>query len=411
MNPACATSSKPSGRPTGPEVADVFRQHAQDLPTLCPEQAQVVRDIIRCRTAALGGHRLECDHCGHSEISYNSCRNRHCPKCQSLAKAQWLEARLADLLPVPYFHVVFAPPHTLNPLTWRNKRVLYNILFQAASETLREVAANPRHLGAQIGFIAVLHTWGQTLLDHAHLHCVVPGGALAPDRTAWIPCREGYFLPVQVLSIVFRGKFLNALENAFHNGDLRFPGAIALLRDPAEFKRLLRSAAAIPWVVYAKAPFAGPEQVLDYLARYTHRVALSNDRLMKLEDGSVTFRYRDYADGNRVKRMTLTAPEFMRRFLLHTLPKRFVRIRHYGLLSNAARRDTIPLCRELLGTPTEPPCADEENPAPSWQERLERLTGVDPTLCPRCRQGRLIEVEGIPRAPVTPHRFVPHDSS
>ena len=368
----------------------MFRRHQDELGHLSRVPARVVKDIITCRTAALGGHILRCDHCRRTEISYNSCRNRHCPKCQSLARAKWLEDRKADLLPVQYFHLVFTIPHVLNPLVLRNKRVVYNILFRAVSETLREVAANPKRLGAEVGFTTILHTWSQTLLDHPHLHCVVPGGGISPDGTRWIHCPDGFFLPVRVLSDVFRGKFLDYLGRAYRQEQLEFPGMIEHLVEPEKFKQLLHKAANSGWVVYSKKPFSGPEQVFEYLGWYTHRVAISNRRLVSMQDGRVSFRWRDYAGGNVLKTMSLEASEFMRRFLLHVLPRGFVRIRHYGLLSNRSHKTKIPLCRMLLGKP----CSDGEKvrlEIETWQELMLRLTGVDVTICPHCSQGHMIK--------------------
>ncbi|MEA2591136.1 MAG: hypothetical protein QOD62_967, partial [Actinomycetota bacterium] len=319
------------------EVADVFRDHGDAFldrygDTLSPERRRALRDIAACRTEALGGHVEECDRCGHQRIAYNSCRNRHCPKCQATAAAQWMEARGAELLPVEYFHVVFTLPPALAPIALQNPREVYNILFRAAAETLRQIAADPKHLGAEIGFLAVLHTWGQNLQHHPHVHCVVPGGGLSPDGSHWVACRPGFFLPVRVLSRVFRGKFLALLGNAFDQGKLSFHGKLGVLADGGEFQRRLTASAQTEWVVYAKPPFGGPEQVLKYLARYTHRVAISNRRLVALEEGDVQFQWKDYAHGGGPKTMTLKAIEFIRRFLLHVLPSGFVRIRHYGFL-------------------------------------------------------------------------------
>ncbi len=332
------------------EVADVFRSHGPRYledrgSSLSCDQRRVLKVITLCRTAALGGHVEACDKCGHRRISYNSCRNRHCPKCQASARAKWLEERTAELLPVPYFHVVFTLPEMIGPLALQNPRAVYGILFQAAAETLLEVAATPRRLGAKIGFLAVLHTWGQNLMHHPHLHCVVPGGGLSPDGSRWIPCREGFFLPVRILSRVFRGKFLSLLRKAYQRGKLRFYGELKPLEEPEHFERWLDATVKTEWVVYAKPPFGGPEQVLKYLARYTHRVAISNDRLIALEDGRVRFHWKDYAHGNAQKTMTLDAAEFIRRFLLHVLPTGFMKIRHYGFLANRNRREMVSLAR------------------------------------------------------------------
>ena len=385
------------------ELADILRAHGHQLPSLSAAQAEVMNDLVRCRTAELGGHILKCPQCGHEKPSYNSCRNRHCPKCQSLQKARWLEARMADLLPVHYFHVVFTVPEGLNPLILRNQRTLCNILFRAVSETLREVAANPAHLGAQIGFIAVLHTWGQTLVDHPHLHCVVPGGGLSPDGSRWIPCPKDFFLPVRVLSEVFRGKFLQYTERAFRKGQLDFPGQIESLADPVAFKRLLQSSTRSKWVVYAKRPFAGPEQVLEYLGRYTHGVALSNNRLVAMQNGQVTFTWKDYRQGGMRKTMTLAATEFIRRFLLHILPKHFVRIRHYGMLGNPVHREKLAQCRRHLGVCAEAQSQTVERLKDTWQELLQRLTGVDATLCPHCKIGHLVVCTTLQRTDVPRH--------
>ena len=312
------------------EVADIFRRHGSGFRLthpLSPEQRRVMRAIEVCRTSVLGGHVDQCDACSYQRVSYNSCRNRHCPKCQSLAKARWLEARMADLLPVEYFHVVFTLPEQLASLALQNKRVVYNILFATAAETLRTIAADPKHLGAEIGFLSVLHTWGQTLRHHPHLHCVVPGGGLSPDGLRWVSCRQGFFLPVNVLARLFRRLFLAALAQAFENGKLTFHGTSACLAESHTFHRLLASLRAREWWVYAKPPFGGPEQVLAYLGRYTHRVAISNHRLLKLENGQVTFRWKDYARGNQQRSMTLKTNEFIRRFLLHVLPRGFQRLR------------------------------------------------------------------------------------
>jgi hypothetical protein len=343
--------------------------------------------IESCRTAALGGHLYECDQCGAPQILYNSCRNRHCPKCQSLEKERWLEKRCEDLLPVPYFHLVFTLPCELNDLIWRNQRVLYDLLFHSASETLLEIAADPQHLGARIGFLAVLHTWNQQLTEHPHIHCIVPGGGLSVDRRRWIGSRPDFFLPVRVLSALFRGKFIHQLRSLHQAGELQFPGKIRDLASPRAFRELLDGLFAKDWVVYCKPPFGGPQQVLEYLSRYTHRVAISNDRLVRMDNEQVVFRYRDRAHGDRLREMTLPGEEFVRRFLLHVLPDRFVRIRSYGLLSTRSRGRDLARCRHLLGVESSQEPAREERE--SWSELLERLTGIDPTLCPACRQGHV----------------------
>ncbi len=369
--------------PTGsrPELADVLRAHGERLSGLSAEQARVVAALTSCRTAARGGHVRECDcGCGYTEIAYNSCRDRHCPKCQGLERVRWPEARAQDLLPVPYFHLVFTLPHALHDVLLAHPRVAYGLLFAAVEQTMREVAANPRNLGAQIGMTAVLHTWTQTLLYHPHLHCIVPGGGLDPSGARWVPARANFFLAVRILATVFRGKLLGALERAVATGQIAASvGGTAVARS-------LRQAARRKWVVYSQRPFAGPEQVLAYLGRYTHRIAIANERIVSMDGDTVTFSYKDRADNDRRKTMTLPAEAFLHRFLLHVLPRGFVRIRHYGLLANSVRRVRIARCRDLLGVSQEPaPLAPHE----SWQELLLRLTGKDVTRCPQCGEGRL----------------------
>lgn len=390
----------------GLELADVIRTYLPDYLAVygaitSAQQKRVLSAIASCRTAALGGHKRRCDHCGHEEIAYNSCRNRHCPKCQAAARADWLESRSAELLPVPYYHVVFTLPEVMGPIALQNKRVLYDMLFQAASKTLLRIAAEPRHLGAQIGFLAVLHTWGQNLMHHPHLHCVVPGGGLSPDGSQWVPCKDGFFLPVRVLSKVFRGKFLAMLRQAYRSGKLQFHGQLSGLCQPEAFERSISAAVRNDWIVYAKPPFGSPQQVLKYLARYTHRVAISNSRLITMHDGKGTFRWKDYAKEDRKKTMTLDAVEFIRRFLLHVLPSGFMRIRHFGFLANRSRRTKLELCRQHLGV-TNPsdggPCEKHEDRPPSPTECNE--SADEPghhALCPTCKSGRLITVEVIPR--------------
>jgi len=349
--------------PHRPEVADVFRTYEKDFFTRWghvtgAHQRKAFQAIRDCRTAALGGHVEyveQCDTCGHRVISYNSCRNRHCPKCQAAARAKWLTARQSELLPVAYFHVVFTLPQEIGSLALQNAREVYRILFRAASETLLTIAADPKRLGAAIGFLAVLHTWGQNLHLHPHLHCVVPGGGISPDGSRWVACRKkSFFLPVQVLGSRFRKLFLTYLKKAFQKGRLRFHGDMAGLSKPAAFEALCRRARRIKWVVFVKPPFGGPEQVLKYLARYTHRVAISNRRLLSLEDGRVTFEWKDYAHGNKNGTMTLDAVEFIRRFLLHILPGGFMRIRQFGFLANRARGKKLALCRTLLQVDAHP---------------------------------------------------------
>jgi Putative transposase/Transposase zinc-binding domain len=381
---------------SGPEVADVFRRYGdayreQHGASLCTAQRRVMTAIELCRTAALGGHVEQCDQCGHHRISFNSCRDRHCPKCQSLARAQWLDDRRAELLATQYFHVVLTLPEEIAAIAYQNKAPVYGILFHAAAETLLTIAADPKHLGAEIGFFAVLHTWGQNLLHHPHLHCVVAGGGLSPDGTQWISCRPGFFLPVRVLSRLFRRLFLEHLQTAFDAGELQFFSTLAPLRERCAFLRYLAPLRQAQWVIYAKPPFAGSEQVLEYVGRYTHRVAISNDRLLDIADGTVRFRWKDYRDRNRQKAMTVSADEFIRRFLLHVLPANFHRIRYYGFLGNRHRAQKLARCRELLGMPATEPLDDEFDK--DYRDHYEELTGVSLNQCPACRQGQMVVVE------------------
>jgi hypothetical protein len=381
------------------EVADIFRlygpayreAHANSMTS---GQLRVMHAIEVCRTAELGGHIEQCDRCAHQINTYNSCANRHCPKCQSLARAKWLEKQRAQVLPISYFHVVFTVPDKIASVALQNKKVVYRILFRSVSETLRRIAADPKHLGAQIGFLAVLHTWGQNLMHHPHIHCVVSGGGISPEQSRWISCRKAFFVSVRVLSRLFRGLFLCYLNEAFEAGQLKFNGTLQELAGRQAFKALLKSCRKIEWVVYSKPPFGGPDQVLDYLGRYTHRVAISNHRLVSLKDGKVTFRWRDYRDGNKQKMMTLDAQEFIRRFLLHVLPHGFVRIRHYGFLANAHREKKLAHCRHLLQA--DPPNAASFSQQEDWKAFYERLTGKSLTICPACRQGHMVPVESIP---------------
>jgi hypothetical protein len=340
-----------------------------------PDQARVMRRLASCRTAALGGHVDACAGCGFTRVSYNSCRDRHCPKCQAGKRAAWLDDRLNRLLPVPYFHVVFTLPDTLHPLMLRNQAALYDLLFRAAAGTLLTLAADPNRLGARVGFTAILHTWGQNLLFHPHLHCVVTGGGLSPDGVRWVAGNPRYFLPVRVLGTLFRGKFLAGLRAAYAAGELTLSGSAAGLADPPAFRRLVDDLYRRPWVVYAQPPFGGPEHVFRYLGRYSHRVAIANSRLVSLADGHVSFTWTDYADGSRVKVMRLTADEFVRRFLLHVLPKGFVRVRHYGLMAGSSVATKLPRCRQLLGQP-EP--ANPPAPKKTWVDGVLEWTGIDP---------------------------------
>lgn len=366
---------------------------------MSPTQRRVMTAIEVCRTAALGGHLERCDQCGYERNCFNSCRDRHCPKCQCLARAQWIEDRHSELLGCPYFHVVFTVPEEVAALAYQNKEVVYGILFQATADTLKTIAADPQHLGAAIGFFAVLHSWGQTLQFHPHLHCVVPGGGLSPDGQRWISCRPNFFLPVRVLSRLFRRLFLDLLQTAFDSGKLQFFHALESLRDRHIFGQLLERMKSCEWVVYAKRPFAGPQQVLDYVGRYTHRVAISNNRLLHIEDGHVTFQWKDYRERDEFKTMTLSADEFIRRFLLHVLPDGFQRIRYYGFLANRYRKEKLERCRRLLGMPTPVALSPAPGTEKDYRERYEVLTGVSLHQCPHCKQGRMLVIEILPRSP------------
>src|ERR1051326_2780855 len=376
------------------QLSDIFRQHGPSYRdrhrgSLSYQQLAVMHAIEVCRTAALGGHVEECDACGHRRVSYNSCRNRHCNKCQSFAKAQWLERRQADLLPVEYFHVVFSVPAQIAAIAYQNKKVVYGILFRAVADTLRSIAADPKRLGAEIGVLAVLHTWGQTLEFHPHIHCIVTGGGLALDGKHWISCRRRFFLPVRVLSSRFRRLFMRYLNEAYRAGNLQFFTGLEELSQPAAWLRYLQT---VPrkWVVYAKAPFGGPQQVLDYLGRYTHRVAISNDRLLGLSEGRVSFHWKDYRDHGRQKVMSIEVDEFIRRFLLHVLPKGFQRIRQYGLLGNRSRVAKLARCRELL--------AATISPLPVAKLSIDAVEH-----CPICGQGHMRRIGIVSPSPVEDH--------
>jgi len=383
------------------EVADIFRRHGDTFRTaqgtrLTSKQRRVMTAIELCRTAALGGHVEQCDDCGLVRISYCSCRDRHCPKCQGLARAQWLADRKADLLPVCYFHVVFTVPAPIAAVALQNKAVVYDILLKAAAETIRIIGADPKHLGAETGMIAILHSWGQTLTHHPHAHFVVPGGGLAPDGR-WVGCRPNFFLPVHVLSSLYRRLFLERLEATFEAGQLGFFGQLARLVKPAAFARYLQPLRKVDWVVYAKRPFGGPQQVLDYLGRYTHRVAIANSRLLACESGHVRFRWKDYRAGNKSKVMTLDAHEFIRRFLLHVLPKGFRRIRHFGFLANACRAAKLARIRAALHAPEPTPT----NEPVDFRARYAALTGHRIDVCPVC-EGHMVEIGVWPRSPRMP---------
>jgi hypothetical protein len=381
------------------EVADIFRGYGGEYrekhgASMSTAERRVMSAIELCRTSALGGQIEQCDQCGHRCICYQSCRNRHCPKCQSLARAKWIEDRRHELLNCEYYHVVFTVPDKIAALAYQNKEVVYNILFQATAETLRTIAADPKHLGAEIGFFAVLHTWGSALLHHPHLHCVIPGGGLSSDGTRWVPCKPGFFLPVRVLSLLFRRLFLERLQNAFDDGKLRFFSALEYLRDRCEFARYLEPVRKSKWVVYAKRPFAGPEQVLDYVGRYTHRVAISNNRLLDIKGGQVSFRYKDYQNQGQQKTMPLSAEEFIRRFLLHVLPHGFHRIRYYGFQGNRYRKEKLDQCRQLLGMPI-PEVPTESSETRDYRDRCEELNGVSLRICPVCRRGHMVLIDAF----------------
>jgi predicted Zn-ribbon and HTH transcriptional regulator len=376
------------------EVADVFRlyggayRQTHRLPT---PALRVMHAIEACRTAPLGGHLERCTDCGFERPAYNSCRNRHCPKCQSVAKAQWLEARQAELLPVDYFHTVFTLPHDLNPLVLANKACLYQILFEAVADTLLTFGADPRHrLGGQLGFLAILHTWDQQLRFHVHLHCVVPGGALDVDGDRWVSARPAFLFPVRALSRAFRRRFLTRLEAVWRDQRLVFPASLTARHSPTAFRAWLAALARKEWVVYAKPPFGGPATVLDYLARYTHRVAISNHRLTEVGNGQVSFTYRDRPHGGAVRVLTLPAAHFIDRFLQHVLPPHFLRIRHIGFLANRTKTARLAQCRRLLHAAASPA---PSRPAP---DRIRALTGVDPSTCPQCHRGTMVTIEHWP---------------
>ena len=371
-------------------MADVFRLYGEPYRRshrLPSAHLKVMRAIQACRTAALGGHVEQCDACGFTRQAYNSCRNRHCPKCQALVKAQWLAARQSELLPVPYFHAVFTLPHELNALALCNKKPVFDILFHSVSETLLTFAANT--LGGKLGLTSILHTWDQKLNTHIHLHCAIPGGALSEDGKSWIPSHPAFLFPIKALALVFRGKFLGRLKSAHAKGRLAVP-------DSDAFQALIASLYKMDWIVYAKPAFAGPKVVLDYLGRYTHRIAIANHRILDVSGGHVTFSYRDRRDDNRKKVMTLCADEFIHRFLLHTVPSSFKRIRHAGFLASRSKQNDLARCRDLLGAPTHIPKPEPK----TTQDRLLELTGVDLADCPSCHNGHMRITEEIPELPL-----------
>ena len=372
------------------EVQDIFRLHGDEYrkqhgKNMSTGQHKVMRHIASCRTAEMGGHIDHCDKCDNERISYNSCRDRHCPKCQFLKKEKWLEDRLSDFLPVSYFHVVFTLPDSLNSILLNNQKLMYDIFFRCVSETLKELGTDKKWIGALIGFIAVFHTWGQSLIYHPHIHCIVTGGGLSFDRKRWVHVRKDFLFPVKVIGKLFRGKFLSYLKKEYLSGKISNAGK------KNEFNSLLHNLYSINWVVYAKPPFKKPETVFEYLARYTHRIAISNQRIIKMENDKVHFHWRDYADGNKKKIMVLDAHEFIRRFLLHVLPKKFVKIRHYGLLSNRNRRSLLKVCRSLLRVNPQ----HHESMVEQWKQALLRITGFDMDRCPCCGVGNMVLVREI----------------
>jgi len=386
-------------QPEKVSLAEIVRKHGRAFcqnhrPSAAPRA--VLRDIARCRTAALGGHREQCESCGESRVLFHSCRNRHCPQCQSLPQAKWRDAQQALLLPVPYFHVVFTLPHDLNALIRSNPKRLYALLFTCVIATLREFARDPKHLGAELGMSAILHTWGQNLSQHVHLHLIVTGGGLDAAGDRWVASKSPRFLfPVRALSKLFRGKFLAMLCHLRNRGKLRFAASCQPLEHEAAWNALVAKLRRTKWVVYAKPPFAGPKQVLDYLSRYTHRIAISNERILSLDNGTVRFSYKDYARGNSTKIMALPALEFLRRFLQHVVPRGFVRVRHYGILANSHRAEKLARCRALLGHQISPSPPRSETLADS----VNRLLGIDISRCPHCGQGPLRIVELLPPKP------------
>jgi hypothetical protein len=387
------------------ELAGIFRQYGaayRQSHRLPRQSLRVMRAIEVCRTAALGGHVETCSQCDFTRVSYNSCRNRHCPKCQNTERAKWLESRKAELLPVEYFHVVFTIPEEAARIAFYNPETVYGILFRTAAETLLTIARDPKHLGCEIGFFAILHTWGQNLLHHPHVHCVVPGGGLSPDYDRWIGCRPGFFLPVRVLSRLFRRLFLEALEKAFRKGELQFFGEIGSLQQETAFGAFLAPLRQCEWVVYAKPPFGGAQQALEYLGRYTHRVALSNERLLAIHQGEVTFQWKDYRHQHKQnsRRMTLAADEFIRRFLIHIMPPGFQRIRHFGFLANRYRKEKLALCRKLLSAPV----TELLPSAAQCLLLLAALAAPAPVGCPKCGAGEMLRTSTLPtyRWPLLP---------
>jgi len=388
------------------EVADIFREFGPNYRKhhkLTKHMHRVMNAIERCRTSALGGHIDECNQCGHIKISYNSCRNRHCPKCQGLVREKWLLARGNDLLPVGYFHIVFTIPDDLNAFALRNQQQIYTLLFKASSETLMELGKDPKYLGAEIGHISILHTWGQNLMDHPHVHSIVPAGGLSLDGERWIHTRKKFFIPIKVISRVYRGKFMAYFKEACQKGEIKFPGQLRRFGDSEELKVLVDTLYKKEWIVYCKEPFSNPMRVMEYLGRYTHRVAISNDRIINSQNGRVSFKWKDYADHNKHKIMELDGEEFIRRFLLHVLPLKFVKFRHYGILSNRSRKTKLTRCQDIFGIKRE----YQETIKQTWEELILQIKGIDIQACPVCNTGQMIRKELIvPKAYSPPANFV-----
>ena len=396
MNQQATPAVLPTDTKASCELADVFHHYGPAYRAshhLASPQYKAMRAIERCRTIQLGGHLYACNRCGVIDQSYNSCRNRHCPKCQSVAKAEWLAKRQADLLPVEYFHVVFTLPHDLNRLAMLNHKLIYDLLFKAAWSTVRQMGLDPKRLGGDMGMLSILHTWGQNLSQHIHLHCVIPGGALSQDQKKWVSAKPGYLFPVKAMSRLFRGAYVSLLRQAYKDKSIRMEGKLAPIASPKIFSDLLDQLMKKEWVVYCKKPFAGPEQVLKYLGRYTHKIAISNHRILSCKDGKVSFKWRDYSDGNKQKIMTLSADEFIRRFLVHVLPSGFVRIRHFGFLANRCCKNKISIIRRLLTVDEliqETPEDKSSQKTQTVEERIFETTGIDVTACKACGEGKLV---------------------
>jgi len=385
------------------EIQDIFNQYGDEYRRNHQLPLHILKtmiDIESCRTAELGGHVDECDECGHVRVSYNSCRNRHCPKCQTLAKEKWLDKRKEDLLPVGYFHVVFTIPEQLNYITLTNQKEMYSILFKAVSETLIELSKDKKYLGAEIGFMSILHTWGQNLMNHPHIHCIVPSGGLTLDGNRWINSNKDFFIPVKVLSRKFRGKFLFYLKRAYYSNSLKYTNGIEELTEKHIFQSFINDLYKKEWIVYCRPPFGSAEYVLEYLGRYTHRVAIANHRIVNSENGYVTFKWRDYKDHNKEKFMTLTVDEFVRRFLMHVLPRKFVKIRHYGILSNRNRSTKLQKCKELTGAVQSK--SKNLDVKLSAAELFLKLTGIDINVCSCCGKGKMITKDKLNRQNYSP---------